>query len=189
MGMDLSAMQRVYGDAGGAENRDRVNRFFRHEYVHTLQKRWLARHPFVPRSFLERAVLDAWAEGLGNYYSLSSSWQPKGNVPSPATAQALAELGPRFVTRMTGLPCADSATAQSLLAGLSSGPFTQKWGALPVALWLLAEESARPGALHAFAIGGPPAAWLLAERHLPRAWSDSLAAARRRDAECPPRGS
>ncbi|HWA55829.1 MAG TPA: hypothetical protein VG692_01175, partial [Gemmatimonadales bacterium] len=184
IGMDLSALQRVYGDAGQPENRDRVNRFFRHEFVHTLQKRWLARHPYVPRSHLETALLDAWAEGLGNYFSLSSKWRPAGETPSAEAARTLAELEPRLVGRLAGLACADSTTAPALLAGLSSGPFTRKWGAVPVALWLLSEETRQAGALHDFAIGGPGAFWSLALRHLPAPLADSLSAIQRTAASC-----
>jgi hypothetical protein len=184
MGMDLAALQRVYGDATQPINRDRVNRFFRHEFVHTLQKRWLARHPFVTRSYLDDAVFDAWAEGLGNYFSLSSDWRPNGATSSPATAKALAELEPRMVARFAGLACTDSATAPSLLKGLSSGPFTQKWGALPVALWLLTDQSADGATLHRFATGGPAAFWELAERHVSKARADSLRDARSRAMRC-----
>jgi hypothetical protein len=184
MGMDLATLQRIYGDAAQPINRDRVNRFFRHEYVHTLQKRWLARHPFTARSFLDDAVFDAWAEGLGNYYSLSSDWRPAGGMPSAATAAALAELEPILVERFAGLACADSGAARQLLHGLSSGPFTKKWGALPVALWLLRDQAVDPGSLHRFATSGPLAFWGLAERHVSSARADSLRDARRRDAAC-----
>jgi hypothetical protein len=184
MGMDVAALHRIYGEATDPENPDRVRRFIRHEFVHTLQKRWLARNPFVPKSPLDEALLDAWAEGLGNYYSLSSRWRPAGREPSPDAATALGELEPRFVGRMVGLACADSAAAQPLLAGLSSGPFTQKWGALPVALWLLAEETRHAGALHAFATRGPTAVWTLAHRQLRPALADSLALAQRTAEHC-----
>lgn len=184
VGMDLAVLQRVYGDAAQPVNRDRVNHFFRHEFVHTMQKRWLARHPFVARSFLDAAVLDAWAEGLGNYFSLSNEWRPNGTTPSPAATAALAELEPRLVARIAGLACADSIAGPALLKGLSSGPFTQKWGAVPVALWLLAEQVTDSTALHRFAIAGPAAFWALAERHLPAVRVDSLRDAEHRASQC-----
>ena len=184
IGFDLAALQRVYGDAAGPENADRLDRIFRHEFVHLLQKRWLRRHPFAPASPLEAAVLDAWAEGLGNYYSLSARWRPTDQIPSPLTAKALDELQHRFVARMTALACADSVAAIPLLADLSSGPFDKKWGALPVALWLLAEADTDPSALHAFATAGPGGVWTLAERHLPSNLADSLTALRQRPGSC-----
>jgi hypothetical protein len=189
MGFDLAALQRVYGDAAHTDNPDRVDRFFRHEFVHLLQKRWFSRHPFVPDSPTAEALLDAWAEGLGNYYSLSSQWQPVAGAPSPETQRALAALEPRFVARMAALACADSAAARPLLADLSAGPFTQKWGALPVALWLLADQTTNPAALGDFAKAGPTAIWALAQRHLPPELGDSLTAIRRQTLPCPSRRS
>jgi hypothetical protein len=187
IGFDLSALQRVYGDAAGQENPDRLDRFFRHEFVHLLQKRWLRRHPYAPTSPLEAALFDAWAEGLGNYYSLSSSWGPTDHVPSPLVSRALHDLEPRLVGRMSALACADSLTAGPLLAGLSSGPFDQKWGALPVALWLLAEVQYDPAALHHFATAGPAGFWELATHHLTGALRDSLVALRDPGRGCPSR--
>jgi len=174
IGFDLAALQRVYGAAAAPENAERLDRFFRHEFVHLLQKRWLARHPFPLTSPFRVALFDAWAEGLGNYFSLSAQWQPNEHAPSARTSRVLAALQPRFVARMAALPCADSTSAVSLLADLSSGPFEQKWGALPVALWLLADADTNPRALHAFAEAGPGGVLALAERHLPRSLADSL---------------
>ena len=129
-------------------------------------------------------MLDAWAEGLGNYYSLSARWRPTGQSPAPLTTKALEELQPRFVARMTALACADSVTAVPLLADLSSGPFDQKWGALPVALWLLADVETDSNALHAFATAGPIGVWTLAQRHLPGNLADSLIAVRQHSRSC-----
>lgn len=186
LGMDLAALQRIYGDATRPENAELLDRLFRHEFVHVLQKRWLARHPVVPASPFETAVLDAWEEGLGNYYSLSTRWRPTGGLRSPAATKALEELEPGFAVRMSALACADSASAVPLLAGLSSGPFDRKWGALPVALWLQDEVRAEPEVLHWFAVMGPPAVWALAAHHLPDSLADTLAAARRRARSCGP---
>lgn len=185
IGMDLGALQRVYGDATIPENADRVDRFFRHEFVHLLQKRWLSRHPVVVTSPLEAATLDAWEEGLGNYFSLGPTWWPSGGAASPLTTTTLGTLEPVFVSRLTALACADSITARPLLADLSSGPFAHKWGAVTVALWLLADVQRDPGALHAFAIAGPDAVWKLAERHLPRELADSLQPVRAGARACP----
>ena len=150
----------------------------------TLQKRWLARHPYRPANAIERALLDEWAEGMGNYFSLSTDWYPSGADASPQTARVLQDLEPRFVSRMSGLACADSATAAALLAGLSSGPFTKMWGALPVALWLLDDLQRDSTALQQFATAGPAAVWTLATRHLRGPLADSLSEARRRAADC-----
>ena len=184
VGFDVAALQRTYGNADLPENSARLDRFFRHEFVHTLQKRWLARHPYRPANAIERALLDEWAEGMGNYFSLSTDWYPRGADASPRTSRVLQDLEPRFVSRMSGLACADSATAAVLLAGLSSGPFTKKWGALPVALWLLDDLQRDSTALQQFATAGPAAVWTLATRHLRGPLADSLSEARRRAADC-----
>lgn len=184
IGFDLAALYRVYGPAADPGNADRLDRFFRHEFVHLLQKRWLARHPFPLTSPYRTALFDAWAEGLGNYFSLSPQWQPTDHIPSARTTRVLADLEPRFARHMAALACADSATAQPLLATLSSGPFEQKWGALPVALWLLADGDTNPTALRSFAQAGPPGVWELASRHLPRGLGGSLPDPRRGAGTC-----
>lgn len=186
IGFDLSALVRVYGAADGREAGDRLDRFFRHEVTHTLQKRWLARHRYAARTAIEHALLDLWLEGLGNFFSLSARWHPGADgAPTDITRRTLANLEPRFVARMTTLACADSTTAAPLLADLSAGPFEQKWGALPVALWLLEEHRSDSLALRAFAVAGPAGIWPLAQRHLSRPLADSLAQARVRAARCP----
>jgi hypothetical protein len=184
MAFDLSALQRVYGAAGDAENALRIDRFFRHELTHLLQKRWLALHPWPASSPLRVALLDIWTEGLGNVYSLSERWRPIGGMPAAATTSALAKLEPLFVARLSALACADSARGAALLAGLSNGPFEQKWGALPAALWLADEARSNEGALRDFVRAGPDGVWDLARRHLTNPRADSLAAARRAVREC-----
>lgn len=185
IGFDLAALVRAYGPASGADTPERLDRFFRHEVVHTLQKRWLARHPFPVGGPMDMALLDIWLEGTGNYFSLSrrSYPGPDGN-PAPLSARTLATLEPRFVGRMAALACADPAGALPLLADLSAGPFDQKWGALPAALWLLAEQGADSAALRRFVADGPTGVWQLAQRHLPAALADSLARTRERAAAC-----
>ena len=168
IGFDLAALVRVYGAAPGAENADRLDRLFQHEVTHTLQKRWLVLHPYMPRTPLERALLEIWLEGLGNYFSLSPRWRPDATgARAPLTEQTLTTLEPRFADRMARLACADSVAATPLLATLSSGPFQQKWGALPAALWLLEEQAADSLALRTFVNAGPTGVWPWAQHHLP----------------------
>lgn len=185
IGFDLAALVRAYGPASAADNAGRLDRFFRHEVIHTLQKRWLAQHPFTVGAPLDMALLDIWLEGLGNYYSLSGQWYPgPDREPAARSVQTLAALGPRFAGRLAALACADSVSAQVLLADLSAGPFDQKWGALPAALWLLAEQGADPSALRRFVAEGPMGVWQLAYRHLPAELADSVTRTRERAAAC-----
>lgn len=159
IGFDVARLHAEYGDAALPENRERLDRFFRHEYVHLLQKAWLREHPYDASTPLRAALLGIWTEGLGNAYSLSERW--RGDAE--AAKRARAELEPRFVARLAALACASSADADALTADLSMGRFDRKWGALPVALWLQAE----PGSDRDLVLAGPEGIWDLAARHLP----------------------
>lgn len=180
IGFDLAALQRAYGNAAGDINRERLDRIFRHEFAHVLQKRTGGGRRFTPRSPLEEALLREWTEGLGNYFSLSADWLPSATGPSARAKAVLDELAPVFVSRMAALACARGAVADSLMKGLSSGPFAKKWGALPVALWLAEESRGGPAALRGFNRAGPDAVWLLADRHLPPGLATKLRQSRRR---------
>ncbi len=185
IGFDLAALQRAYGDAARPENRARIDRFFRHESVHLMQKGWWKQRPYAVDTPLAYALADMWSEGLGNRESLSSRWDPRGDAPSAATARALGTLSPRLVARLAALACLDhGAEASALLRDLSFGPFEEKWGALPVALWLADEARADSLALPRFVHAGPDGVWSLAERHLPPALAATLGEVRRAAARC-----
>ncbi|MGZ5446409.1 MAG: hypothetical protein ACXWLY_31205 [Thermoanaerobaculia bacterium] len=76
---------------------------------------------------------------------------------------------PRFLARpanparSAGPACAARLRARSQFRDLSTGRFDRKWGALPVALWLEADEDA----IRELVLAGPEGIWSLAERHLP----------------------
>lgn len=176
IGFDLAALQRVYGDAAGEENRARMDRLFRHEYVHLLQKAWLAAHPYPMDTPLRGAIAEIWAEGLGVYFSMSERWRGRDGRPSAAAVRAREALEPVFAARLAALACAAPEEAESLTAGLSFAPFEQKWGALPAALWLDLEMARSAGALRELVVAGPEGVWGLADRGLP----DSLRGAVRK---------
>lgn len=181
---DLAKLQALYGDAESAENRARLERLFLHEYVHLLQKAWLAQHPQPAASAFERALGEIWSEGLGNLVSMSDRWRSDGGRPSPAAVEALARLEPRFVERLAALACATPTEAARLTADLSNGPFAEKWGALTAALWLEREASLDRRALRRFVQAGTPGVLDLAGRHLSRQSSMLLTAARERSRAC-----
>lgn len=170
IGFDVARLQAAYGDAALPENAQRIDRFFRHEYVHLLQKAWLREHPYSAGTPQRAALLGIWAEGLGNYYSLSDRWRGS----SETAASTRAELEPRFVARLAALACASAERADTLTADLSMGRFDRKWGALPVALWLEADEDA----IRELVLAGPDGIWSLAERHLPERLRAALGEAR-----------
>src|SRR5690606_3033648 len=56
IGFDVAALSAEYGDPHRDENVERIDRLFRHEYVHLLQKAWLAEHPYDAGSPLRVAL-------------------------------------------------------------------------------------------------------------------------------------
>jgi hypothetical protein len=166
IGFDLAALAREYGGADRAENADRMDRFFRHEYVHLLQKAWIAAHPVRGDTPLRRAMVEMWGEGLGNYFSLSERWRSGADGASAHATAALAALEPRLAARLSMLACATAEQEAALTADLSSGRFDRKWGALPVALWLERETRTSPDVLRRFARAGPDGIVDFATRHL-----------------------
>lgn len=181
---DVARLEREYGPAVEAENRARIDRFFAHEFTHLLQKAWFPTRPQPMSTPFELAELEMWTEGLGNWYSLSERWRSTPDGPSAATRERLAALGPVLVERMTALACATPEESARLRADLSNGPFTRKWGALPVALWLEIESARSPRALRDFVQGGVASVERLARAHLPPDLAAALARARERSRAC-----
>lgn len=187
IGFDVSALARVYGEASGPGNRERVDRLFRHEYVHLLQKRWLGLHPYRDTTARGAAIAEIWAEGLGVWYSMSERWRMREGTHSPPAAAALARLEPVLVERLAALGCASAQEARTLTAELSFAPFERKWGALPAALWLEADAARSPSALREFVVEGPDAVWRLADRSLPPRLGAALREARASSCATPAR--
>jgi hypothetical protein len=164
---DLSRMQTVYGSANNSANIDRVDRFFAHEFTHLLHKEW--RRTFQPtiETPLEQALWGCLTEGLGNYRSLSARWRnDQGNLSEHAKT-VLFRLQPILVKRLSSLENADPDKAETLMEGLSMGPFEEKWGALPVALWLSQEAKDDDQALQRWVEAGPWGVVELAAIYLP----------------------
>lgn len=155
IGFDLASLQQEYGAATLPANVERIDRLFRHEYVHLLQKAWLRTHPFPTDHPMARAWFELWTEGMGNLFSLSARWIGTPTAPSAAAVEALARLEPVMVDRLTRLTCAGPREEAALVRDLSSGPFDRKWGALPMALWLRQEVERDPDALRRFIAAGP----------------------------------
>lgn len=167
IGFDISRLHALYGDGASAGNRARMDRFFRHEYTHLLQKAWFEEHPLPLDSPFKYALAEIFAEGMGNYHSLSDGWRTQDGVPAKKTLETLRVLEPRFVTRLAAIACASPEQAKKLRADLSMGRFDRKWGALPAALWLELEPGEPDAILREFLLAGPEGIWALAERHLP----------------------
>ena len=184
IGFDLAALQQAYGDASLPENGERIDRLFRHEYAHLMQKSWLAERPYPTDTPLRLALAEIWTEGLGTYHSMSDRWRATAGEHSDAARAALATLAPRLVARLAALACADDRDASRLVADLSWGRFDRKWGALTAGLWLEAETSRSPEALQAFVAAGPDGVWALASRHLSADLGAVLTETRATEAVC-----
>jgi hypothetical protein len=164
---DVGALQRIYGDASTPENGARIDRFFAHEYTHVVHRAWRAQRDLDLDTPLERALWVCLTEGLGNYRSLSDRWFADDTQLSEHARIVLARLQPILVDRLGRLATASDEEAVELTRGLSMGPFEEKWGALPVALWLAVEVAADPDALAHWIERGPWGVLDLARRHLP----------------------
>ncbi|GIL39006.1 hypothetical protein [Roseiterribacter gracilis] len=163
---DLADWRKNYGEAGTAANADRVRRILSHEYTHLLVARWSAKHPYARNTPYARAVYVLFNEGLGNYYSLTAQWRAKDGVLPDIAQAALTRNGPVLADRMQRLRTARVEEEAELTQGLSRGPFEQKWGAIPIALWLSREQSRNPDALRRFVAAGPAGVPAFIERNL-----------------------
>lgn len=163
---DLSALARTYGAGGEPANAGRLDRLFDHEATHVLHWRWERTHPQPVSTPLERALWAMAREGLGNLRSLSETWVGARGELTPLAREALTELEPILAERLEKLAHATTEEEGALTAGLSSGPFRRKWGALPVALWLAEESRGDDQVLRSFVSSGSVGVLALAERHL-----------------------
>lgn len=171
---DLNKLHRQYGPASDRANHDRIDRFFAHELTHVLHKIWQQNHELEFNSPFDYALWECLTEGLGNYRSLSGKWlRGKGELSSHAQ-ETLQRLQPIFVERISALQHAGETEAETLLTGLSSGAFDQKWGALTVALWLAQEAKGDDRNLRKWVEAGPTGVLVLARKYLPENLKEQL---------------
>jgi hypothetical protein len=164
---DLDRLFAEYGPASAVINHRRIDRFFAHEFTHILHGIWATRYGLQPETPLEIALWICLKEGLGNYRSLSEKWvDPQGELTDHAHV-VLKRLEPTFVERISALEHASEEDVPHLMQGLSMGPFEQKWGALPVALWLAREAGGNDRNLRQWVEKGPWGILELARMYLP----------------------
>ncbi|MBK7962327.1 MAG: hypothetical protein IPK04_14790 [Bdellovibrionales bacterium] len=136
--LDLSKWVENYGEVKTNEllAEDRINRILLHEYAHLLTKIWAKSNPQDVSTPYKRALYEMFYEGIGNYFSLSIKWiDSKGNLTEKAKSTQ-EQLIPILRERLKKLKSDNGSNEMKLRKGLSTGTFDQKWGALPVALWL-----------------------------------------------------
>ena len=155
---DLSDLIRNYGSADKPENRNRMIRILSHEYTHLLTKAWLADHPWLDDTPFRSVLWELYYEGLGNMQSLilSEKWITADYQLTERARKTIRELEPVMLKRLSELaknPGPEEETA--LRRNLSAGPFTKKWGALPIALWLAVETRFEPTEIAEWVERGP----------------------------------
>lgn len=167
--LDLTALQRTYGDAGSAENVQRIDRLFSHEYTHLLHKAWARKTSFNMPTFGDSILWECIYEGIGMYRSLHPRWLPVNGQLPEITRSTLEKLYPIFVDRLTRIKQASylSEEEKNLLnTNLSRGSVPQKWGAFTVAIWFALEAAGDDKNLRKWIDLGPPAVILLAKKYL-----------------------
>jgi hypothetical protein len=169
MAFDLSVLAEAYDDRDRGAREGLMSRLLSHEYTHLLAvpylnslgwtETWANVQPY------RRALRVLYNEGLGNLRSVEGDarWTLPSGQATDRGREALARLTPIMAQRLQAL-AADPApdVARVLLRNISEGPFSDKWGALPVALWLAADTGFQPERIARWVEAGPPAMLKLA---------------------------
>lgn len=164
--LDLSRWTQAYGPPSEASGSERILRILSHEYTHLLTKAHLGITPYGPTNTFESALLDLYVEGLGHYYSLNSKWiTPTGELTDFAKKRlSTAEI--ELTQRLVALRSANEHQYRDLTAGMNTGTFEDKWGAVPVALWLSRDTGRNPIKLRSWVDKGPAGIWELVQANL-----------------------
>ena len=166
MFFNLSVFVKSYGSGKDVKNKNRIDRFFAHEYTHLLQYRWKIQNPYELTNHVERALNGSYKEGFGHFRSISNKWKDDNGHITEHAEKTLKSLEAVFVERMVSLTNATDDEADVLMKGLSMGPFNKKWGALTVALWLVKEAKGNDENLIKWVDLGPKGIMILANNHL-----------------------
>ena len=167
--LDLSVFAQAYGASAGSERL--LDRILAHEYSHLLlvpymdrlgwREEWAARDPYL------RAVRTLYNEGIANLRSIEDpKWVNTDGSLTPFAQSTVSALEPVMLDRLRLLeanPPPDAAA--KLLRNISQGPFTGKWGALPVAIWLQEETRGAAVRLRKWVAAGPRNILVLALRN------------------------
>ena len=166
---DLTALNRAYGSAKDSVNDNRIDRIFTHEYTHVLHKEWARQKKLVLKTFQDSILWECMYEGIGMYRSMSVKWRPIGDSLSPTASKNFENLYPTFVERLTTIETSKELSfndKKRLHKNLSRGSMKQKWGALPMGVWLALEAKGNPENLKTWIDKGPNAVIPLALKHL-----------------------
>ena len=175
--LDLTALRRNFGRASQQVNKERIDRIFAHEYTHLLHKAWATEHGLQLRNFRDSVLWECLYEGMGMFRSLSPRWLPlKGQLPD-TTVHTMTNLIPLFVEHIGAVGSERDLPEDkkaSIFRNLSRGSVPQKWGALPVAIWLSLEAAQDERRLQFWIDKGPEGIIELARKYLPPAYARQL---------------
>ncbi|WP_196889559.1 DUF5700 domain-containing putative Zn-dependent protease [Aureivirga sp. CE67] len=167
--LNLTALVREYGSAKTAKNKERIDRFFAHEYTHLLSNEWAKQTGQKLETYQDTIYWQCMFEGLGMYRSMSDKWFPEGDSLSTVADKTFETLYPIFAERITTIETSENLTEEEkwkLRRNLSRGPMKKKWGALPVGVWLAMEAKGDDRNLIPWIKMGPDALIPLAEKYL-----------------------
>ena len=168
--LDVTALYRAYGEATLIENASRIDRLFAHEYTHLLHKTWAQQNKLQVKTFKENVLWECLYEGIGMYRSLNQKWLPQNDALPAVARNTLNVLYPSFVENLIDIAKNDSLSDEDqyrIQKNLSRGNVAQKWGAFPVAIWLLLEANGDEKKLIPWIDSGPAAVIELAKKYLP----------------------
>lgn len=166
---NLTAMVKEYGSAKKSINANRIDRFFAHEYTHLLSKEWARQNELKLKTYKDSILWDCMYEGLGMYRSMSNKWFPKEDSLSEISSKTFETLYPIFTERLIAIETSKELSEFDkirLHKNLSRGSMKQKWGALPVAVWLAIEANGNDENLIPWVNMGPKAIIPLAKKYL-----------------------
>lgn len=174
---DLTAFQENYDSANLSDNKKRIDRIFAHEYTHLLHKAWAEKNKLELKNFKDSILWECLYEGIGMYRSLSKKWMLKNDSLPQLTREALDKLYPVLTARLIEIHQLENPTAEDKAAlnkNLSRGNIDKKWGAFPMAIWLMQEAKGDDKNLIPWINGGPQSVIKLAMAHLPEEYQIQL---------------
>ena len=166
---DLTALFRQYGSAKDSINTNRMDRIFAHEYTHLLSKEWAKKKELKLPTFRDSILWQCIYEGIGMYRSMSPKWFPVGDSLSNVSSKTFEKLYPIFSQRLIAIDTLKKLSKndkRKLNKNLSRGSMKQKWGALPVGVWLAMEADGNDENLIKWIDKGPDAIIPLAKKYL-----------------------
>ena len=159
---DLSALGNAYGRDDPAGRPQRVNRLLSREYTRLRLNAYLDSNGWSPDWAAKSPALEAlrilYVQGLTALRSIEGDprWLAADGTPTAEAKKAMADLQPLMVERLKALWTDPSAkAADPVLRDMTVGPLSQRWGVLPMALWLAADTDFDAGRIASWVSSNP----------------------------------